>query len=713
MSIQFALGQLFKATSNTKKQEKWTSVVNGMVSGSLAIGSRKPLHNLPVWTTPTVVFGGYATDVPKSGGPLLRHEAPKANVLINNHSQIESFSTERVRSLANSYFLTDAGQQELFDAYNNCNYRLDTCEEAALMIVGLLKNAGKNREAEDILNEIVPLFPQLRFFPNLIPSSPDYSYELSRPSVSFQPVSKTIQILSSSHLTTNNKNQYNAFIKIIPLCDLLVEIALLTTNEDDVPFMVENTLAREKYHEFTVGYNKLTLQEKNCKRLKKSYVIFIRTADQFFGNKLRKISRSTRSTLKQFLNSIINKRGRPGSQKHSEIRTKQKFFVERVDNFNSERVSVIAEISNKDPIRALNSEDLTALLSQIKSWKVKRIIERCRDFTLEELKSDQLFGLKSAEQIASFSHYFLSHVKASSLPDKSSQYLCFQLYNAFSYRRSVILFHLQTQVKIEEIPWVVAFLNKLHSECNQKSLVNELNYVKDLLFIWLNIFPYTQMPNKLVSALKQLYLGPEKIILIPELAVDIFEHSFADAFVGPFKYAVNRLQGTLYANYYNFPINFDAINSGQDLYNLCVERTKESANDATFTVKNGIIVEQLYILTTMNLIQLIDSFNLENELNLSESVLKCAKFILKCSLAVNRFSYKNAAYAWRQMLLMTSLSRHREEIKSKVCEIFSNHENLRRKFEQVFSEDHGPVFVGWVAQFNQMDWLKRKEKTRS
>lgn len=40
---------------------RWEQVLSGIVTGRLTVGSRRPVRDWPVWVTPEVVHGGFAT----------------------------------------------------------------------------------------------------------------------------------------------------------------------------------------------------------------------------------------------------------------------------------------------------------------------------------------------------------------------------------------------------------------------------------------------------------------------------------------------------------------------------------------------------------------------------------------------------------------------------------------------------------------------------
>lgn len=79
-----------------------------MASGTLKVGSRLPLPEVPTWATLEVITGGFATGELLAGGPLLPHELALLEKL-----QLEA-NTDSRRSL-NQYFITDAGLNRLQD----------------------------------------------------------------------------------------------------------------------------------------------------------------------------------------------------------------------------------------------------------------------------------------------------------------------------------------------------------------------------------------------------------------------------------------------------------------------------------------------------------------------------------------------------------------------------------------------------------------------
>lgn len=114
----YPLGQLAKAfvtavtheDSETRRcaeeqARRWQEVLDGMATGRLRIGSRRPASDLPVWVTPQVIRGGFATGAPVAGGDLLAYEG----------DYIVRSNLVRDRGALFAYFLTESGLSELQD----------------------------------------------------------------------------------------------------------------------------------------------------------------------------------------------------------------------------------------------------------------------------------------------------------------------------------------------------------------------------------------------------------------------------------------------------------------------------------------------------------------------------------------------------------------------------------------------------------------------
>jgi hypothetical protein len=107
------------------KAARWRAVIDGMISGSLAIGSRAPVSGTPRWATLDVAHGGFGTGTLLANGPLQPHEIALRDRLGKGQD---------ARTALNLHFVSDAGR-------------------------------GDGAGAERVLDPVTPFFDRLRFYP--------------------------------------------------------------------------------------------------------------------------------------------------------------------------------------------------------------------------------------------------------------------------------------------------------------------------------------------------------------------------------------------------------------------------------------------------------------------------------------------------------------------------------------------------------------------
>ena len=159
--------QLVKALRNARatgderagaKIENWRQVIEGMFSGALTIGSRNPMVDTPPWVTLEVVTGGFVTGNMLAAGALADHEIELAG-------ELGMPLDAATRAALNGYFLSDDGQSRLGQMIANGRFRIDVPEEGALLVVAWLLRQGDVTAAQSVLDELIPFFDRLRFFP--------------------------------------------------------------------------------------------------------------------------------------------------------------------------------------------------------------------------------------------------------------------------------------------------------------------------------------------------------------------------------------------------------------------------------------------------------------------------------------------------------------------------------------------------------------------
>lgn len=143
------------------KVAAWRAVLDGMAAGRLAVGSRSPVADTPVWVTLEVAHGGFATGRFLAEQPLSEAEVARLRTL----PQDLPGATDRER--LNLFYLSDAGQVELVAALASGTYRIDVPEDAALLVVAWLLDRGHHKAALDLVVRLRPLMHRLRMTPRL------------------------------------------------------------------------------------------------------------------------------------------------------------------------------------------------------------------------------------------------------------------------------------------------------------------------------------------------------------------------------------------------------------------------------------------------------------------------------------------------------------------------------------------------------------------
>ncbi|MFC9971939.1 hypothetical protein ACFVH6_13710 [Spirillospora sp. NPDC127200] len=126
-----------------------------MADGSLSIGERAPVADLPVWATPEVVRGGFATGDAVAGGPLAAYEVEAAR----------RAGAPADRQALFGHYLSDAGLAELGGLLDGGRYEVQVPEEAVLLVVAWLVRAGDITGALGLLEAVEPYAGRLRFAP--------------------------------------------------------------------------------------------------------------------------------------------------------------------------------------------------------------------------------------------------------------------------------------------------------------------------------------------------------------------------------------------------------------------------------------------------------------------------------------------------------------------------------------------------------------------
>ena len=166
------------------KVAAWRQALAGTASGDIQVGSRQALRDVPIWVTPGVLHGGFASGSLMAGGAVLPHERhwlaqfaagqqPGVTTEDCAHIALQPTADERRTSLPkkvdraplNDWFLTEAGMAQLLQWLDDGRWRITVAEEGALLCVAWLLREGYDTSAARLLDTLSPYWHQLRFYP--------------------------------------------------------------------------------------------------------------------------------------------------------------------------------------------------------------------------------------------------------------------------------------------------------------------------------------------------------------------------------------------------------------------------------------------------------------------------------------------------------------------------------------------------------------------
>lgn len=803
----YALGQIAKALVTTEehedqstrerareKIEKWVTVFNGIVGGSLKVGSRTPVPDVPAWATLEVLTGGFATGEMLAGGPLKNHESD----LLNRLALEEGPESRR---LLNAYYLTEMGMAELLELLDTGRYDVSLPEEGALLVVAWLVNEGYATEARELIDELAPFFSKLRFYP-----VPKDHTQHGGSRVFLQDVAKTIRSLDEIKPNRNIFAQKEAIEIWAPLYAEAVALFIETVNgappslyylpdrkqepgkkrkyriKDGWPCQKYSVDWHSRAKRLLITYERLRTEHKICgkpERAKENFFqlreYLARCVDLHESSKKRKdgtigkalgrlgapkpLSGRDVGRIRMILAQYIAKRGIPQSKTwrasvDRQIRqvkapafyevaavVKQRLAQYPLDGGVEEIEPLLQPVSDEEGGRAKLPSG-TPIPSSI-----ERKVSRCLIDSIDALVARNI--ITSGESLARVLPQMTSEIRAAGITDSNLRYLYSSIYRAFRRRRSLLLLNLESQVRIEELPWVSAIESFRSDALSDRELAKQT--LEEVVIVTLTSFPHVIIPNKLLQELKTLVDGAKlDIPLTEEVAADIFMGQFSDKYRESGRRAGDLLSGTLYARYYD--IDYEAVRNlpilkrsrflwvrrrkiEDPLVQLCGSRTgvlKESWwEGGRFDVAvNGMIIEQQQIITSHNLAVLFMELGLVVKLQdrLFDLARHCFTWICRrlqmkpVKTHAKLIALKNAAYAWRQMVFYIALM-PLEESKRFIewaCEHLGSQETgFRNRFlpalrglenavnglpydERGANGVRGRLFLGWT---NKRHWL--------
>jgi hypothetical protein len=273
-----------------------------------------------------------------------------------------------------------------------------------------------------------------------------------------------------------------------------------------------------------------------------------------------------------------------------------------------------------------------------------KILKRC-----VICKDLQEVAVPSADVLSELVSRAAAVAECSVIEDPTGSRLLFALREAFSKRRSLMLFNLEKQVTMDELPWAAPFLEivaqRAASFSGGQSPLTAV--AKSVITATLTHFPFTRVPNMIVRALAAIPGPHHNPPPVYDVAADIFQGAFSDSFAEAAVFAARRLAGTPYERYYGLEQAFAKILQPEfqtaDLFLLAQDLAQDNLplTDYTFVRRsilehrsnfsvgfNGKIIACCNAMTTCNLIGFVESAGLQGQA-LSDMASRGWDFVLK------------------------------------------------------------------------------------
>ncbi|MFJ8188039.1 hypothetical protein [Streptomyces sp. NPDC096105] len=653
--------------------QRWRKVLAGMAAGRLSVGSRTPVGGLPPWVTPEVVRGGFATGTASAGGPLQAYETEAAR----------DFGVPAERRALFAHCLTGPGLAWLWARLDSGHYEIGVPEEAALLTMAWLVRHGETDAALDLAAELEPFADRLRFLPRPADGpAPDATAAVHR-----YTVSQAADTLRRRRPNAAVETQREALTVWQPFGDELLAHWLRTTRDGRVLALVPDADWLAHGEALLSRYRLLATEHTRCTkhRSSKENLGILRGAleETVAG---RPLDARRLGLLRHAMESMVRRRGLPGSAAHTALRRRQAGQAalpshHALAQLMVRRLAVLpqeAGISDVAPLLGAVTEEEsreTGLLAGAAVPPViRQVVESALSAPLGTLVERGV--VPSAEVLAELVPQLVAATTAQAYGDETLRALMAANHRAFRSRRSLLLLNLERQVRVEELPWVRAVSGQRSAVPGEPHEESALAVLRQLGELAVQAFPGTILPNPLVRDFgvlaRQCGLGAP---FVEELAADIFMGTFSPKFLTAAQIAGELLGGTLYERYYG--IDYSAIRdlvtaetgaaqtrshgarTSPGFARLCAERAG-AASQFRSVAANGTVIEQAQILTTHNLATLVHRVGITPRPGWADLARRC--FVTVCRLVsrVHRNprpldTIKDAAYAWRQMVFHLSL----------------------------------------------------------
>ncbi|MCX4637875.1 hypothetical protein OG775_22560 [Streptomyces platensis] len=650
------------------RARRWRAVLDGLAEGSLTVGSRTPVAGLPAWVTPEVVRGGFATGAASAGGPLQPYEKEAAR----------RAGVKADRRALFAHALTEAGLADLCALLDTGRYEVSVPEEAALLTVAWLVRSGQLAEAAELVEALGPFADRLRFTPRpSVAPAPDAA------AVHRRTVADAGRTLARRRPHAAVETQREALTVWQPFADELLVHWLETAEGEQVLARTPDEGWHERGAALLRRYRQLAMAHTHCGKHrdpKENLGILRGTLEETVAG--RPLDARRIGLLRHAVASMVRRRGIPGSERHLKLRARQA-AQGALPSHHALAQLVLRRLGDlPQDVGAADVEALVVPVTELEHREtglpagapvpatLRGVVEATLSAPLGTLVERGV--VPSAEVLAELVPQLVAATTAQAYPDEALRTLMAANYRAFRNRRSLLLLHLERQVRIEELPWVRAVSGQRGDEAAQEGAHTALRQLGELA---VQGFPGTLLPNPLVRELgvlaRQADLGAP---MVEELAADIFMGTFAPKFRTAARIAGDLLRGTLYERYYGIDYatlrNLAIAETAEALTRsyqprtspqfarLCAARAGSPGQGSV--AANGKVIEQAQILTTHNLATLVRQVGIAPEPGWEDLARRCFRTVCRLTARVHHnprplATIKDAAYAWRQLIFFLAL----------------------------------------------------------
>lgn len=692
------------------KAEKWRAVFEGMLKGSLEVGSRTPVADTPAWVTLEVVTGGFASGGFIAGGETRDHERELAKRL--------NFEADNdLRLHLNRFFISEAGVAELSDLLDSGRFEVDVPEEAAMLVVAWLLRQDRADTARDLLEVLAPFFGTLRFFPRPCEHPQRFGAR-----VFLKSVKDTVETLLNIPPRRDILTQRETLRVWHPLYDRMIGLLLETVSGEapklasrpsmdstaggDASYVIEGGWPCQHYaddwpkraRQLLADVDQASTSHRMSSRIthrKSSLAQMLPLFRKCVADRTS-LDGADVGKLRLLLARYVTRRGTPDSDLCREERRRN--TIQAGTPIYSDVAQAIIPrlrpypqdqgLDQLEPVmKTLVSEEAEACGLPEGSELPEAIARRIERSLCDSVNVLVERGIiPSGDVLAEVLPQMTSGLRAAGIEDPQLRQVYAATYRAFRKRRSLLLLNLEGQVKIDELPWVKAIEKYRKNDISVRDVMRQS--LDEVACLVLTSFPQAIIPNKLLQEVRTLAKSAGlDIPVVDELAADIFMGEFSAKFQAAANITADALDATLYARYYaidygevrKLPVAKQATKSGwffgrttsksNGFAALCTARAGVESSGWDPAI-NGMIIEQQQVITTQNLVPLIVRLDLQERLQpyLIKMAKDCFAWICR-RLQVNESNWhgrlimvKNTAYAWRQMLVYLSLNSEGEQV---------------------------------------------------